>query len=143
MRPANQLFFVHSCIYLRILIISYLATFLGTNSLSVLMCRKAVNQSIDPHSFKANLIHSSQVFLLCLYFLHQSGTRFYKQAPFHPFLFAPSQTISNIPFSYHNCNTHITLPLIQFLNRYSILETKPSHPSNCQPLCTLLSLHVF
>jgi len=37
-------FFIHSCIYLRILIISYLATFLGTNSLSVLMCRKAVNQ---------------------------------------------------------------------------------------------------
>jgi len=32
------------CIYLRILIISYLATFLGTNSLYVLMCRRAVNQ---------------------------------------------------------------------------------------------------
>jgi len=31
---------------------SYLATFLGTNSLSVLMCRKAVNQSInEPHKF--------------------------------------------------------------------------------------------
>jgi len=45
MRPASQRFFTHSCIYLRILIISYLATFLGTNSLSVLMCRKAVNQS--------------------------------------------------------------------------------------------------
>jgi len=29
------------------LIISYLATFLGTNSLYVLMCRKAVNQSIN------------------------------------------------------------------------------------------------
>jgi len=47
MRPASQRFFIHSCIYLRILIISYLATFLGTNSLSVLMCRKAVNQSIN------------------------------------------------------------------------------------------------
>jgi len=46
MRPASQRFFIHSCIYLRILIISYLATFLGTNSLSVLMCRKAVNRSI-------------------------------------------------------------------------------------------------
>jgi len=45
MRPASQHFFMHSCIYLRILIISRLATFLGTNSLSVLMCRKAVNQS--------------------------------------------------------------------------------------------------
>jgi len=46
-RPASQRFFIiHSCIYLRILIISYLATFLSTNSLSVLMCRKAVNQSI-------------------------------------------------------------------------------------------------
>jgi len=47
MRPASQRFFIHSFIYLRILIISYLATFLGTNSLSVLMCRKAVNQSIN------------------------------------------------------------------------------------------------
>jgi len=47
MRPASQRFFIHSCIYLRILIISYLTTFLGTNRLSVLMCRKAVNQSIS------------------------------------------------------------------------------------------------
>jgi len=47
MRPASQRFSIHICIYLRILIISYLATFLGTNSLSVLMCRKAVNQSIN------------------------------------------------------------------------------------------------
>jgi len=46
MRPASQRFFIHSCIYLRIFIISYLATFLGTNSRSVLMCRKAVNQSL-------------------------------------------------------------------------------------------------
>jgi len=47
MRPACRRFFIHSCIYLRILIISYLATFLGTNSLSVLKCRKAVNQSTN------------------------------------------------------------------------------------------------
>jgi len=46
MRPASQRFFMQSCIYLRIFVISYLATFLGTNSLSVLMCRKAVYQSI-------------------------------------------------------------------------------------------------
>jgi len=45
MRPASQRFFKHRCIYLRIVIISYLATFLCTNSLSVLMCRKAVNQT--------------------------------------------------------------------------------------------------
>jgi len=38
-----QCFFIHSCIYL--FIISYLATYLGTNGLSVLMCRKAVNQT--------------------------------------------------------------------------------------------------
>jgi len=50
MRPASQRFFIHSCIYLRILI-SYLATFLGTNNLSVLMCRKAVNQSISQVSW--------------------------------------------------------------------------------------------
>jgi len=50
MRPASQRFFlIHSCIYLRILIISYLATFLGTNGLYVLMCCKAVNQSINRH----------------------------------------------------------------------------------------------
>jgi len=46
MRPASQRSFIHSCINLRILIMSYLATFLDTNSFSVLMCRKAVNQSI-------------------------------------------------------------------------------------------------
>jgi len=38
------------------LIISYLATFLGTNSLSVLMCRKAVNQSINLLHIHANTI---------------------------------------------------------------------------------------
>jgi len=43
MRPASQRFFIHSCIHLRILIICNLVTLLGTNSLSVLMCRKAVN----------------------------------------------------------------------------------------------------
>jgi len=45
MRQAGQRFFIRSCIYLRILILSYLATLLGTNGISVLMCRKAVNQS--------------------------------------------------------------------------------------------------
>jgi len=43
--PASQHFFMRSCIYLRILIISYLATFLGTNSISVLMYHEVVNQS--------------------------------------------------------------------------------------------------
>jgi len=43
MRLASQRFFIHSCIYLRVLIISYLATSLDTNSFSVLMCHKAVN----------------------------------------------------------------------------------------------------
>jgi len=50
MRPASQRFFLHGCIcciHLRILIVFYLATFLGTNGLSVLMCRKAINQSIN------------------------------------------------------------------------------------------------
>jgi len=54
MRPASQRFFIHSCICLRILIISYFATFLDTNSLYVLMCCKAVNQSIV-HSFSNHL----------------------------------------------------------------------------------------
>jgi len=62
MRPASQRFFIHSCIYLRILIISYLATFLGTNSLSVLMCRKAINQTtkvvgaIGLHKYSVSLL---------------------------------------------------------------------------------------
>jgi len=52
MRLASQRFFIiHSCIYLWILIISYLAAFLGTNSLYVLMCCKAVNQSINTTYF--------------------------------------------------------------------------------------------
>jgi len=43
MRPASQRFSIHSCI----LIISFIiALFLGTNRLSVLICCKAVNQSI-------------------------------------------------------------------------------------------------
>jgi len=45
MRLASQRFFIHNCIYL--FIISYLATCRGTNGLSVLMCRKTVNQSIN------------------------------------------------------------------------------------------------
>jgi len=60
MRPASQRFF---SIYLRILIISYLATFFGINSLSVLMCRKAVNQSI-------NIRHKLYIFYFnILYFI--------------------------------------------------------------------------
>jgi len=47
MRPASQRFFILTGSYLRIVIIPHLATFLGTNSLSVPMCRKAVNQSIS------------------------------------------------------------------------------------------------
>jgi len=60
MRPASQRFFIHSCIYLRILIISYLAMFVGTNSHSVLICRKAVSQSILSFSaldFSHNITH--------------------------------------------------------------------------------------
>jgi len=49
MRPASQRFFIHSCIYQRILIISYLATFLGTIvAFLCCMCREAVNQSTMP-----------------------------------------------------------------------------------------------
>jgi len=58
MRPASQRFFIRSCIYLRILIISYLATFFDTNSLSVLMCCRAVDRSIDQYMGK--LVISSQ-----------------------------------------------------------------------------------
>jgi len=64
MRLASHRFFKNSCIYLRILIISYLATLLGTNSLSVLLCRKAVNQSINQFEY----FHSLMCFLLFTYF---------------------------------------------------------------------------
>jgi len=50
MRPASQRFFIHSCIYLWILIICYLATFLGTNSL---LCWCAVKQSINQSTLPA------------------------------------------------------------------------------------------
>jgi len=69
MRPASHRFFIHSCIYLRILIISCLTTFLSTNSLSVLMCRKAVNQSI---SYPCTYLEINCRFLLL--FSNQSST---------------------------------------------------------------------
>jgi len=58
MRPASQRFFIHSCIYQRILIMSYLATFLGTNSLSALMCRKAVNHPLNQSTEVSKMITS-------------------------------------------------------------------------------------
>jgi len=64
MRPASQRFFIHNYIHLRILFISNLVTFFGTNSLSVLMCRKAVNQSINQsinQSQFSQLMHQSEV----------------------------------------------------------------------------------
>jgi len=64
MRPASQRFFIQIYIYLRILIISYLATSLGTSSLSVLMCRKAVNQSnVNRINIKQN---ASYIFTVCI-----------------------------------------------------------------------------
>jgi len=56
MRPASQRFFID--IDLRILIISYLTTFLGNNSLFVLKCRKAVDQSINQSIRLAQLVYS-------------------------------------------------------------------------------------
>jgi len=76
MRLASQRFFIHSCIYLRIWIISYLVTFLGTYSLSVLKCRKAVNQStvrggsrgppilVPPFPFSLSLLYHCYFFIL-------------------------------------------------------------------------------
>jgi len=68
MRPASKRFFIHSCFYLRLLIVSYLSTFLGTNSLSVLMCRKAVNQSILTYDviLLYDMFNVSTVFCCCL-----------------------------------------------------------------------------
>jgi len=43
---AGQSTFFHTQLYLSGILIIYSATFLGTNSISVLMCRKVVNQSI-------------------------------------------------------------------------------------------------
>jgi len=66
-RPASQRFFIRGCIYW-ILIISYLATFLGTNSLSVLMCRKAVNQSFWKVEFFSTFILNWQHCSVALHF---------------------------------------------------------------------------
>jgi len=60
MRPASQRFFIHSCIYLRIFI-SYLATFLGTNSLAVLMLH--VLYSISIH-FRFGRAHHDEMSIL-------------------------------------------------------------------------------
>jgi len=75
MRLASQCFFIHSCIYKLILIISYLATFLGNNSLSKRMCHKAVNQSIhvyyptspnfNPYQSAYHRNQSTETALLC------------------------------------------------------------------------------
>jgi len=75
LRPASQHFFIHSCIYLQILIICYLATFLGTNSLSMLMCRKAINQSISycPSYWYANAI-------ICLFLISYIPILFFNAA---------------------------------------------------------------
>jgi len=55
---------------------SYLiATFLGTNSLSVLMCRRAVNQSIHIASHKAS--ERSIALKVTVIILSKSGTHFY------------------------------------------------------------------
>jgi len=82
MRPASQRVFKLSCIYLRILIISYLATFLGTNSLSVLTYRKAVSQSISQsvnQSINQSInLHVSPEFLL--YYIHQARCGYYGRA---------------------------------------------------------------
>jgi len=63
MRPASQRFFIHSCIYLRI-IMFYLATFLG---LSVLICRNAVNQS----TIILQLIHTFILYNINRYHKHE------------------------------------------------------------------------
>jgi len=67
MRPASQ-FFTHNCIHLRILFISNLVTFFGTNSLSVLMCRKAVKidyQLINQSNPQLHKTHSI-FWLVCI-----------------------------------------------------------------------------
>jgi len=57
MRPASQRFFIHSCIYLRILIISYLATFLGNAALIAFLCWCAVKQSISQSINQSVVVH--------------------------------------------------------------------------------------
>jgi len=63
-----QSVFLHTQLYLstinlRILIISYLGTFIGSNSLSVLMCRKAVNQSVISASTRSNRCTLLRIFV--------------------------------------------------------------------------------
>jgi len=70
MRPASQRFFMHSCIYLRILIISYLATFLGTNSLSVPMCHKEVNKSINVARYSVHFFLIYVIYVVSVRYSH-------------------------------------------------------------------------
>jgi len=77
---AGQSTFLHTQLYfyLRILIITYLATFLGTNSLYVLMCHKAVNQSIDQSCIQLvlyklawhNVVDTEQHSVILMYWLN-------------------------------------------------------------------------
>jgi len=132
MRLASQRFFIHSCIYLRILIISYLATFLGTNSLSVLMCRKAVNQSI-----KHILPRSSCPFIyFCAGHKHISTNR-------HPFMLASTFQVakwSQMFMSHHICNTYNTHLLEWNLLQWNI---KLSSLFNIYVHCAVLTCITF
>jgi len=57
MRPASQRFIIHSCIYLRILIITYVATFLA---LIAFLCWCAVKQSINQSWLKSLFLVASR-----------------------------------------------------------------------------------
>jgi len=57
MWPASQRFFIHSCIYLWILILYYLATFLGTIAF---LCVCAVKQSINQSVTHGNLVRPNR-----------------------------------------------------------------------------------
>jgi len=82
MRSASQHFFIHSCIYLWILIVSYLATFPGTDSLSVLMCCKAVNQST---SSELNHFWIQYKVALTMFFIHINQCQCRHPSPPLPF----------------------------------------------------------
>jgi len=76
-------------------IISYLATFPGTDSLSVLTCREAVNQSINQHCLVALICETQFGHFLLQYYVLITHIAFHTFHAFHAF-YPPPTTLSGI-----------------------------------------------
>jgi len=131
MKPASQRFFIHSCIYLRILIISYLATFHGTNSLSGRMCRKAVNQSINNKDI-IQLIHPSNSYTSSLVSTwmgdHQGKLSAAHLCPFVGVELNLWPTVQNSRYRADTDENQSINQSIQLTCKHGQILTKPGYP---------------